>query len=205
MPLFNDADVPDGQWINKTPQKPPNNLPSGPDDFMGRAKDALAIVPQLLRHRLFLITGAKGIGKSALARSVATYINDRRHFYACYLVRLHDASTTTAIDVALAKVLRVQYDPIHVERVHDLVVQHLKHNNNDNKPFLFVFDDCDMLVGDEGRIEAEEKEQSQSQSQQLGSPTTPSASSSAPGRTVVIVQQRTYPTRLQTVHRSIPR
>ena len=183
VPLFNDADVPDGQWINKTPQRPPNNLPSGPDDFMGRAKDALAIVPQLLRHRLFLVTGARGIGKSALARAVATYINDRRHFYACYLVRLHDATTTTAIDVAIAKVLRLQYDSVHLERVHDLVVQHLKYVKT-AKPFLFVFDDCDTLVGDEGRIEAEEKEQpSQSQiqqQQQLGSPSAASASSSAP-------------------------
>ena len=181
VPLFSDADVPDGQWINRTPQKPPNNLPSGPDDFMGRAKDALAIVPQLLRHRLFLVTGSRGIGKSALARSVATYINDRRHFYACYLIRLHDASTTTAIDVAIAKVLRLQYDAAHLERVHDLVVQHLKYVKTDNKPFLFVFDDCDMLVGDEGRIEAEEKDaQSQQQQPQSPSPTAVPASSSYP-------------------------
>ena len=127
VPLFRDADVPDGQWINKTPPKPPNNLPSGPDDFMGRAKDALAIVPQVLRHRLFLITGARGIGKSALARAVATYINDRRHFYAAYLLKLHDASTTVQIDVALAKVLKIAYDGNQLERVHDLVVHHLKY------------------------------------------------------------------------------
>ena len=158
VPLFSDADVPDGKWINKTPPKPPNNLPSGPDDFMGRAKDALAIVPQVLRHRLFLITGPRGVGKSALARAVATYINDRRHFYASYLLKLHDASSTLHIDVALAKVLKVPYDEGQVERLHDLVVQHLRHTKTDNKPFLFVFDDCDLLVGDERRMEAEEKD-----------------------------------------------
>ena len=159
VPLFSDSDVPDGKWINKTPPRPPNNLPSGPDDFMGRAKDALAIVPQVLRHRLFLITGARGIGKSALARAVATYINDRRHFYASYLLKLHDASTTVHIDVALAKVLKIAYDEGQLERVHDLVVHHLKYTKTDNKPFLFVFDDCDLLVGDERRMEGEEKEQ----------------------------------------------
>ena len=159
VPLFNDADVPDGKWINRTPTKPPNNLPSGPDDFMGRAKDALAIVPQVLRHRLFLITGARGIGKSALARAVATYINDRRHFYASYLLKLHDASLTVQIDVALAKVLKIAYDEGQLERVHDLVVHHLKHTKTDNKPFLFVLDDCDLLVGDERRMEGEEKDQ----------------------------------------------
>ena len=77
----------------------------------------------------------------------------------------------------------MQYDNAHLERVHDAVVQHLKYVKSGEKPFLFVFDDCDMLVGDEGRIEAEEKEQSQSQSQsqqQLGSPVAASASSSAP-------------------------
>ena len=45
----------------------------------------------------------------------------------------------------------------------------------DNKPFLFVFDDCDLLVGDEGRIDGEEKEQTAP----AGQPTTSSQSKRA--------------------------
>ena len=165
VPLFHDSDVADGMWINKTPPKPPNNLPSGPDDFMGRAKDALAITPQVLRHRLFLITGARGIGKSALARAVASYINDRRHFFASYLIRLHDATSTVHIDVAIAKVLKLAYDSQHPERVHDAVVHHLQHVKRDNKSFLFIFDDCDQLAGDDvARIDGDDGSRQQEQS-----------------------------------------
>ena len=88
VPLFSDADVPDGQWINKTPQRPPNNLPSGPDDFMGRAKDALAIVPQLLRHRLFLITGARGIGQHSHNQDTTSVMVASKHATACTLAHL---------------------------------------------------------------------------------------------------------------------
>ena len=182
VPLFAEPDVADGAWINKTPPKPPNNLPSGPDDFMGRAKDALAITPQVLRHRLFLITGARGIGKSALARAVASYINDRRHFFASYLIRLHDATSTVHIDLAIAKVLKLAYDAQHPERVHDAVVHHLQHVKRDNKSFLFIFDDCDQLVGDDvARFDGDDGSR-QADQQQLSAAPAPALSSAATKR-----------------------
>jgi hypothetical protein len=73
------ADVPPGHWVNVSPPKPPNNLPAV-DHFTGRASDTFHVIQLVLASRLVTITGKRGVGKSALARAVGTYINDRRHF-----------------------------------------------------------------------------------------------------------------------------
>ena len=54
-------------------------LPSVPEDFAGRNVEMFYLVSDLLQRRFVTISGAKGLGKSALAIAVSTYIADRKY------------------------------------------------------------------------------------------------------------------------------
>ena len=56
------------------------NLPVPPPDFEGREVDMYRVITMLLARRLVSLVGDEGVGKSALAAAVCTYIADRGMF-----------------------------------------------------------------------------------------------------------------------------
>jgi len=64
----------EGARLSKT------NLPTRPQSFTGRSLEMYALINEVLAKRLVTITGAGGIGKTALAREVARWFHSRGHF-----------------------------------------------------------------------------------------------------------------------------
>ena len=56
------------------------HLPAPPPDFEGREVDMYRVITMLLNRRLVSLVGDEGVGKSALAAAVCTYIADRGMF-----------------------------------------------------------------------------------------------------------------------------
>lgn len=133
--LFDEVGL--GEWVNCTPDKIINNLPSTPDHFAGRSKDMLCVVQTLLKPtRLVTISGASGIGKSALARAVASYVHERRHFEGgCFLLKLGPRSQVEQIHQALEEAMVTAPKPKDAK-------------NTLYKSVLYVFDNCDNFIND---------------------------------------------------------
>lgn len=67
-----------GQWRNDSP--PPAPMLGDwrwPEVFVGRSDELQAVVEQVLAHRLTVVTGAPGIGKTTLCQKAAEYVLQR--------------------------------------------------------------------------------------------------------------------------------
>jgi CHAT domain len=72
--------IPSGPWRNVGTSPPRANIPAPPEYFIGREDMQHRVFQRCLYYRLTGVTGAPGVGKSALARVVATYMNERSFF-----------------------------------------------------------------------------------------------------------------------------
>jgi MoxR-like ATPase len=80
------------------------NLPIPPPDFEGREVDMYRVITNLLARRLVTLTGDLGMGKSALAAAICSYVADRSMFLdGVVYLRLQGVSTHEEF---LATVLR---------------------------------------------------------------------------------------------------
>ena len=76
------ADAKDGEYINETPQLPPNNSDTCSEIFLGRHIEMSEIMTQLrwYQYRVISICGERGIGKTSIALNICSYANKRRVF-----------------------------------------------------------------------------------------------------------------------------
>ena len=61
----------EGESAARTPERPPNNLPSALSSFVGREKEIAEVRRLLEDTRLLTLTGAGGCGKTRLALAAA--------------------------------------------------------------------------------------------------------------------------------------
>jgi len=73
----------EGPWVDCTPAPIPHDIPALHAPFVGRAHPARQVLQAVSRSRLVTLLGARGVGKSALARLIATYLKDRYGHPAC--------------------------------------------------------------------------------------------------------------------------
>ena len=101
-------ELPDGQARNLSRTALPNNLPAMPEGFVGRSIDTQCVVELLTERRLVTITGAPGIGKTALSIAAGHYLNERHRFgQGVFLVRLRGIPSAEGLRVAIGQALGV--------------------------------------------------------------------------------------------------
>lgn len=90
--------------------RPPNNLPLELSSFVGREREAAEIEGLLSEHRLLILTGPGGSGKTRLALAVAAGVLEG-FGDGVWLVELTPLSDPDLVPQALATVLGVRETP----------------------------------------------------------------------------------------------
>ena len=153
------SDCPDGEYEKDDDNDLSfNGCNTVPIDFVGRNVEI-----QLIYHyfrerksRWVTINGEKGMGKTVLASRACEYMNERKLFDAIYYVPLTNLGAINTNDMnALAEIFGSCMDKEFLKErntnktwknrnVEDLV-NAFKDENNVQKNFLFVIDDCDNI------------------------------------------------------------
>ena len=86
-----------------------SNIPTRPKSFTGRSLEMYSLVNALLANRIVTITGAGGIGKTALGREVARWFHSRGHFPdGAFCIDLRQAESSEEIIAMLAASLEAK-------------------------------------------------------------------------------------------------
>jgi non-specific serine/threonine protein kinase len=128
----------EGEFAARTPERPPNNLPSELSSFVGREKE-LAEVKRLLQDtRLLTLTGSGGCGKTRLALAVAREVVEGFDD-GVWLVDLAPLADPSLVPQALASTLGVREQPARslTETLSDYL---------GSKKVLVVLDNCEHLI-----------------------------------------------------------
>jgi len=129
-------DIPTGSFKDVSRMRPRSNLPSIPEDFVGRARDQWQVINLVLQRRLVTIRGAPGIGKSALAIAVGAYLNERSVFSdGVFFIRLRGVTSSEAIRFAIAGAFGIT-----ANNDEELIQFTTKHN------CLLVMDNCEDIL-----------------------------------------------------------
>ncbi|MGH8876122.1 MAG: BTAD domain-containing putative transcriptional regulator [Stackebrandtia sp.] len=75
--LNQDAGLRSGESTQDTESAPVSQLPPAPSGFIGRDQEVVAIVSRASRHRLIVVDGMAGVGKTALVSQVAQRLAPR--------------------------------------------------------------------------------------------------------------------------------
>lgn len=125
-----------------TISRPPSNLPSALNEFIGRTAE-LAEVRRLLRDtRLVTLTGAGGMGKTRLALQAAAHELDQRRADlgdGVWLVDLAGATESGQVAQAMLAALRLREEP--GQSLVDLLERLLQ-----PKRLLLILDNCEQVV-----------------------------------------------------------
>ncbi|MFD9668503.1 protein kinase [Rhodococcus sp. NPDC059968] len=141
QPRFTVAEAPSPSNIKPTPPafgNVPGNLSVELTSFVGRRQELAAARKLLTSARLLTLTGIGGVGKSRLARRIATDI--RRVFDdAVWLVELGDLHDPDLLAEILATSLHLRTDTgLPVEHI---LIQHLA-----SRRLLLVLDNCEQII-----------------------------------------------------------
>jgi predicted ATPase/DNA-binding CsgD family transcriptional regulator len=128
----------EGESAARTPERPPNNLPSALSSFVGRKKE-LAEVRRLLEDtRLLTLTGAGGCGKTRLALAAADELVETFEDGA-WLVDLAPLADPSLLPQAVASTMGVREQP--GRSLTETLSNYLA-----SKKVLLVLDNCEHLV-----------------------------------------------------------
>ena len=116
----------------------PNNLPHALTSFVGRAAEARALRERLREHRLVLLHGAGGLGKTRLAREVAAGLLDAFPD-GVWLVELAAVADPELVPAVVAATLGARDDGRG--SASDALRRHVA-----DRTLLIVLDNCEHLV-----------------------------------------------------------
>ncbi len=112
------------------------NLPTRPGVFTGRSREIFDLANEVLATRLVTITGAGGIGKTAVAREVARWFHSRGHFPDGVIsIDLRQAETIEEIIAMLGASLEAEFSDI------EDVVRYLR-----ERQCLLLFDNAEEAL-----------------------------------------------------------
>ena len=125
--------------VDSSVAAPPHNLPVPLTRLLGRAQELADVGSLLDAHRLVMLSGSGGVGKTRLALRVGADLLDR-YPQGIWFCDFSAGSDPQFVDRAVAKVLGVQERPEHP--LSEAIVRALK-----RKHALLVFDNCEHVVG----------------------------------------------------------
>jgi predicted ATPase/class 3 adenylate cyclase len=122
----------------RTLEATPNNLPQQLTSFVGRERELIELSQLLSKHRLVMLHGAGGIGKTRLSLQVAAEVMDDFPD-GVWLVELAALNDARLVPQALASVLGVKEEP--GRPVAEALFKYVK-----DRRLLIVLDNCEHLV-----------------------------------------------------------
>jgi predicted ATPase len=128
----------EGESAARTPERPPNNLPSALSSFVGREKEIAEVRRLLEDTRLLTLTGAGGCGKTRLALAAADELVEKFE-EGVWMVDLAPLADPSLVPQAVASTLGVREQPGRslTETLSDYLA---------SKKVLLVLDNCEHLV-----------------------------------------------------------
>src|ERR671921_1626647 len=128
----------EGESAARTPERPPNNLPSALSSFVGRKKELTEVSRLLEDTRLLTLTGAGGCGKTRLALAAADKLVEKFE-EGVWMVDLAPLADPSLVPQAVASTLGVREQPGRslTETLSDYLA---------SKKVLLVLDNCEHLV-----------------------------------------------------------
>ena len=125
--------------VDSSVAAPPHNLPVPLTRLLGRAQELADVGSLLDAHRLVMLSGSGGVGKTRLALRVGADLLDR-YPQGIWFCDFSAGSDPQFVDRAVAKVLGVQERPEHP--LSEAIVRALK-----RKHALLVLSNCEHVVG----------------------------------------------------------
>src|SRR5829696_1005005 len=128
----------EGESAARTPERPPNNLPSALSSFVGREKEIAEVRRLLEDTRLLTLTGAGGCGKTRLALAAADELVEKFD-EGVWMVDLAPLADPSLVPQAVASTLGVREQP--GRSLTETLSGYLG-----SRKVLLVLDNCEHLV-----------------------------------------------------------